>query len=365
MTGGVSGAEVYTAWLLKSFATHEHISSIVLTDHKAFIRYLTDQGIPARYIGMTVGEIGTKKSYLLAILRMPIYVPSMLRQIRNECKKLQTKNVVLESTTEKVFLTGFLALFGYRVTWIEHGPFMKTDRWSLIKKLYAVSSIFARGIIAVSEDTKRDLLRGGVNEKKIHAVVIGIPESEIQRKKHSERIGYVGYLGGINTTKGIEDFVHIARRIAGKYTELKFCAIGFGPRISWVKKQSTDPILSSRLAVYDNPDDRSILSQIDIFVFPTHHEEGMSIALLRALGSGALVIARNIGGNRELVINGKTGILLPYEASSDAFAKAVIMLKKDPLLQAQLRSGAAELVHTRFDEKTQTHKILEYIASPI
>ncbi len=363
MTGGVSGAEVYTAWLTRALQVHGSVSSCVLTDHMPFVTYLKDRNIPSRHVRMTVGEIGTKKSYLWACIRMPIYIPLMVRQIGVECVKLQTKRVVLESTTEKVFLTGLLTLLGYRVTWIEHGPFMRTDRWVVIKKLYVLASRFVRTIIAVSEDTKQDLVSGGVHEKKIKAIVIGIPENELQQKKHTGRVEYIGYLGGINKTKGIEDFVSIARRIAGRYTELKFCAIGSGPLASWVKKQSKDKVLSSRLAVYEDPDDRSILSGIDVFVFPTHHEEGMSIALLRALGKGALVIARDIGGNREMVIHGKTGILLPYEASADAFANAVLTLKKDTALQRHLREGAASMLKEECNEKIQTQKILEYIMS--
>ena len=51
------------------------------------------------------------------------------------------------------------------------------------------------------------------------------------------------------------------------------------------------------------------LKKIDILYFPTHHNEGLSLALLEALALGKIVIARDKGGNRELVIDKKTGFV--------------------------------------------------------
>ncbi|MFN2119436.1 MAG: glycosyltransferase family 4 protein, partial [Anaerolineales bacterium] len=50
----------------------------------------------------------------------------------------------------------------------------------------------------------------------------------------------------------------------------------------------------------------------NLFLFPSRHE-GMPNAVLEAMASGLPVVASNIAGNEELVVNGKTGILFPAE----------------------------------------------------
>ncbi len=50
----------------------------------------------------------------------------------------------------------------------------------------------------------------------------------------------------------------------------------------------------------------------NLFLFPSRHE-GMPNAVLEAMASGLPVVATNIAGNEELVVNGETGALVPVE----------------------------------------------------
>jgi glycogen synthase len=50
----------------------------------------------------------------------------------------------------------------------------------------------------------------------------------------------------------------------------------------------------------------------NLFLFPSRHE-GMPNAVLEAMASGLPVVASNIAGNEELVVDGRTGILFPAE----------------------------------------------------
>jgi glycosyltransferase involved in cell wall biosynthesis len=46
----------------------------------------------------------------------------------------------------------------------------------------------------------------------------------------------------------------------------------------------------------------------DLFVLPSHYE-GISIAALEAMSMGIPVIASNVGGNKEIILENKTGFL--------------------------------------------------------
>ena len=54
----------------------------------------------------------------------------------------------------------------------------------------------------------------------------------------------------------------------------------------------------------------------DMFVLPSHRE-GMPLSIIEAMLTGLPVVATNIRGSRELVIDGETGILVPVGATDD------------------------------------------------
>ena len=55
---------------------------------------------------------------------------------------------------------------------------------------------------------------------------------------------------------------------------------------------------------------REILSLFDFFVLSSI-SEGTSVTILEAMASGKPFIATNVGGNSRIVIDGKTGFLVP------------------------------------------------------
>lgn len=72
----------------------------------------------------------------------------------------------------------------------------------------------------------------------------------------------------------------------------------------------------------------NVLRGLDCFVLPSL-AEGISNTILEAMASGLPVIATNVGGNPELVIEGKTGRLVPA-GDFEAMADAIIGYARDP-----------------------------------
>jgi glycosyltransferase involved in cell wall biosynthesis len=90
---------------------------------------------------------------------------------------------------------------------------------------------------------------------------------------------------------------------------------------------------------HDIPD---LLRGLDCFVLPSL-AEGISNTILEAMSSGLPVIATNVGGNPELVSEGKTGVLVPA-SDPEAMAEAIIAYAQDPeQAQAVGRAGRIEV----------------------
>jgi glycosyltransferase involved in cell wall biosynthesis len=92
----------------------------------------------------------------------------------------------------------------------------------------------------------------------------------------------------------------------------------------------------------DVPD---LLAAADVFVLPSSNE-GLPLALLEATAAGIPVVASDIGGNRDIVTDGETGLLVPV-GDADALAGAINRLVQDPALARRLgEAGTA-----RFEER--------------
>ncbi len=86
----------------------------------------------------------------------------------------------------------------------------------------------------------------------------------------------------------------------------------------------------------------------DIVLIPTFAHEGTSLAAVEAMGSGRPVIATNVGGLNDLIVDRVTGLLVPTDP--DAIAAAVSELAQDSKLRARLGEEARRRVGATFSE---------------
>ena len=89
-----------------------------------------------------------------------------------------------------------------------------------------------------------------------------------------------------------------------------------------------------------------LLSISDIAILVSH-EEGFSNAVLEAMASGLPVIASNVGGNPEAVIEGSTGLLVLPKTPS-VLAQAIVRLANDPAERQRMGARGRARVEKNF-----------------
>ena len=78
----------------------------------------------------------------------------------------------------------------------------------------------------------------------------------------------------------------------------------------------------------DRGDVRQLLQGFDVFALSSR-SEGYSMALLEACASGLPIVATDVGGNREIVVDDRNGLIVPA-ADATALATALLGLLRDP-----------------------------------
>ena len=106
----------------------------------------------------------------------------------------------------------------------------------------------------------------------------------------------------------------------------------------------------------DVPD---LLRAGDIFVLPSHRE-GMPRSIIEAMLSGLPVVATNIRGSRELVVDGETGILVPVKSTKDLSA-ALQKLVEDREARSRMGAAGFRRARERYDEAMIIRRQLEHL----
>ena len=156
--------------------------------------------------------------------------------------------------------------------------------------------------------------------------------------------------------KGHAVLIAAAQRVVREFPEVRFLFAGDGERRRDFEAEIARLGLEKYFLFLGRRNDvPQILKCCDIGVLPSQ-AEGLPNAVLEYLAAGLPTIASRVGGNVEIVQDGKTGLLVPSNDSA-ALAEAILRLLRDPGLSAELgNSGrahvAAEFSFQRLIEKT-------------
>lgn len=368
-----SGSEKYDINLFSEFIKYPSLNIHFLTNLRSFARRASRLGVTTKIISWGSEGVGTKKQLLFVLLKLPINLLQYITLIHKLEKNVRFDLICLQSMTEKIFLTPILKILGYKILWTEQGPIYATQMSRVITLLYKLASFFVDKILAVSQDTKRDLIRGGVIAKKITALYIGIDTnkfkplsrikiSNLRKKFHIRPSAFVlGFLGTITDEKGIEDFVLVSNMLLKQDKNFHFIVIGDGPFLQWVKRYVEKSKMTQQYTCSGFIEDvTKYLGIIDILFLPTRHYEGLPLAILEAQSMGKVVITSSMGGNPEIIKNGINGFLYT-ELNKTAIVKRVVSLYRHRSKMVELNRQARKNIMDRFNIESQKKKFVQFL----
>ena len=132
-----------------------------------------------------------------------------------------------------------------------------------------------------------------------------------------------------------------------EYNEAVFLIVGEGYLKNELEQLARDLGIENDVEfVGEREDIPQILSIMDIFVLPSALE-GFSNVILEAMATGLPVVATNVGGIPELVVNKQTGILVPPDEPEE-LAKAIVDLLRDKNTSREMGKRGRERIEKYF-----------------
>lgn len=191
----------------------------------------------------------------------------------------------------------------------------------------------ADAIIAVSEETKVDVLNNfNVDKEKVKVIYNGINLQEYvvtDKVSTLEKYGidqskpFVLFVGRITRQKGIIHLVNAVKYIDPD-TQIVLCA--GAPDTPEIAKEMEDSVSAVKLerdnviwidVMLDKAEVIQLYSHADVFCCPSIYEP-FGIINIEAMACETAVVASAVGGIKEVVVHGETGILVPLEQQKEA-----------------------------------------------
>ena len=212
-------------------------------------------------------------------------------------------------------------------------------------------------VVYTSESDRAGDGRSGLTT---HVVYYGI---DLERFRSAEpalsREGrVVGTVARLVPQKGLLDLIAAAPIVAAGQPDVRFVVAGDGPQRAELEAAADGRFLFTGW----RDDVPELLASFDVYALPSRFE-GLCYAVIEAQAAGVPVVATPVGGVRENVVDGETG-LLARPGDPESLARGINRLLDDPDLARRLADKARRRVFERYDVRRMVAETIALYARP-
>jgi len=311
---------------------------------------------------------------VIALHRSRVGVWGVRREIFRLCRRLRPAIVHTRNTSGLDALLPARAAGVRRCIHGEHGWDVTDLRGESRKQIFLrrLHSPMVDRYVTVSQDLRRYLIdRVGIAPSRIEQIYNGVdnlrftpPVDDRRRTQLPHPLADAApiVIGTIGRARPVKDqgtllraFAEITKRRPDLRESLRLVIVGTGPSFDELKTLARaleiDQCTSLPGACTNIPE---VMQALDIFVLPSLNE-GISNTILGAMASGLPVVATAVGGNVEIVEDGKWGRLFPPRDVS-RLASLIEEYVDQPALRANHGSAARAAAASRFGLESMVQK---------
>jgi glycosyltransferase involved in cell wall biosynthesis len=243
--------------------------------------------------------------------------------------------------------------------WLPHGSnrpkYVVTRRMDYAEpKSWYTRHLYNRrvdGVVAISRAIAELLASAGVDAKRIRLIHSGIDpvpfEAVGSKSSSAEGLPVVGTVAVLEERKGHRFLLEAAARLKEEGYEINYHLAGEGSLRGQLEGTAARLGLKDHVKFFGFVSDTpSFLAQVDIFVLPSLYE-GLGVAALEAMAAGRAVVATQVGGLKDLVVDSVTGFLCSPR-DTDGLARAIAKLVDEKALAREMGKNGAARVRREF-----------------
>ena len=332
------GGEAQTLELARGLAARGYRCLLVGQPDGELLRRAAGAGLESRPLAMR-GEIDLPAAWRLA------------RLVRRESVGMlhyHTAHAVTLGSLASLFCGRRPAVAARRVSFrLRCGPLAR------IKYRFRVDRV-----IAVSRGIRDDLVRQGIDARRVEVVHSGIDPARFAQGNRSrfraslrspdgagiEGALLIGTAAHLAAHKGIDLFLRAAAAVAPAFPAARFIVVGGGEAEPALRDHADRLGIAGQVLFAGFRDDMpDVYAGLDIFVLASTSGEGSPAVVKEAMAAGVPLVASALDGVREIVDDERHGLLTP-PGDSDALGRAIMRLAADRDLGTRLASSARQRV---------------------
>jgi glycogen(starch) synthase len=269
-------------------------------------------------------------------------------------------------------------VYEMRASWedaaVDHGSTREGSlRYRASRALESFALRRADQVTTICEGLRADICARGVADERVTVIPNAVdvtsfrfgvaPDAALQRRLGLEGATVLGFAGSFYGYEGLHLLVEAVRRMRPRHPMLRVLLVGGGPQEAALKAQVEQAGLTDCVTFtgrVPHADVQRYYELIDLLVYPRLPirltELVTPLKPLEAMAQGRVFVASDVGGHRELVRHGQTGLLCPAGdpvALETALEDALARRAEWPALRAQAR-------HFVEQERTWTNSVGRY-----
>jgi PEP-CTERM/exosortase A-associated glycosyltransferase len=244
---------------------------------------------------------------------------------------------------------------------VDHGTEREGDlRYRLTRSLETKSLRQADAVTVICEGLRSDIAARGVPAEKItvipNAVDVdrfrpgGAPDPALARSLGLDGARVLGFIGSFYGYEGLPLLVRALPLVAAREPGARLLFVGGGPEDEALRALTRSMNLEGRVVFVGRVPHEEIgryYDLIDVLVYPRLSTRTTELVTplkpLEAMAQGRLLLASDVGGHRELIKDGETGVLF-RAGDPEALAGAAVALLRAPDRWPALREAARGFV---------------------
>jgi glycosyltransferase involved in cell wall biosynthesis len=198
--------------------------------------------------------------------------------------------------------------------------------------------------VVVSQSTRDEFVKRGLSEEKV-GIVHNAVDHEVYRPDFGAKSAapLIGYVGRIKKYKCIEHLLDACRIVFEKLPDARLVLAGSGDHLDALKKKAAAIGIANRTDFIGHVAERAkvdMLQKVHVVANPSS-KEGWGVTVIESNACGTPVVASNVPGLRDAVVDGETGFLVPH-GDIEALARKMMDLLEDESLRSRMSEKAVE-----------------------
>ena len=260
---------------------------------------------------------------------------------------------------------GIPVVYEVRAFWedaaVDHGTSSEFGlRYRATRALETYAFRQADAITTICEGLRKDIVARGIPAHKVSVIpnavdigkfaVGGTPDLDLKRKLGLQDKRLIGFIGSFYAYEGLDILLRAVPLMLAREPNLRVLLVGGGPQDAQLKQLAAELGIADKVVFTGRVPHEQVQQYydlLDVMVYPRLSmrltELVTPLKPLEAMAQGRLLAASDVGGHRELIEDGKTGVLF-RAGDPQALADKVGALLAEPRRWPALRAAGRRFV---------------------